>query len=535
VCPLARGSLGFGGRSGQRPADLPRQRHPLPDPADGSARAPISLPSIANATLSPDGAKIAFDYFEGGFPRTVYVMSADGGGARPVATAPQAEVIAELSWSPDSTRLAYLLRGDTGESLRIVDVDSGAEVPVIADGLGKTLLAWSPDGRGIAFSGWDRAGPLGLRVKDLATGAVRTLSTSSSTVSPSWSPDGRLIAFADRSGGEWVVRPDGGAPRRVDVAVTSPQYPSAPVWSPDGRALYYSQAVSTGPYTKFGAVIRYGLFTANVDGSGQHVVADDLTPIGWSPAGDALVVARASYRAGVFFVRPDGRCLTFVTEGSFVGWRPAASASPPFECVDLTVHATAPTRSASTGATFQLSVGNAGTQPARATLVQRFDQSVKPLGHDGRCSYDGRSFSYRCRLDDVEPGVQQSVTLAVRADPGILKSSVEVSPAGRDSNPETNTASTVTRVYPCSILGTDGPDTLRGTRRGDVVCGLSGDDHLYPGGGADVVRAGPGDDVIDAAGGGRDVISCGPGADLVVADRSDHVSGDCERVVRTRG
>jgi Ca2+-binding RTX toxin-like protein len=84
------------------------------------------------------------------------------------------------------------------------------------------------------------------------------------------------------------------------------------------------------------------------------------------------------------------------------------------------------------------------------------------------------------------------------------------------------------------LLGTEFSDTLRGTARGELICGLGGDDRIYPGLGHDVVRAGPGDDVIVANDGSRDVISCGSGEDLVVVDRVDHVSGDCEHVVRPR-
>ena len=104
------------------------------------------------------------------------------------------------------------------------------------------------------------------------------------------------------------------------------------------------------------------------------------------------------------------------------------------------------------------------------------------------------------------------------------------------------------------LIGDDGPNVLDGGdgsgRRGDVIEGRGGDDHLVGkattaldgGSGADRLdgsadgrlAGGPGDDMITAAtaairgpGRGR---SCGAGADLLVADSPMVVPADCERL-----
>jgi Ca2+-binding RTX toxin-like protein len=122
--------------------------------------------------------------------------------------------------------------------------------------------------------------------------------------------------------------------------------------------------------------------------------------------------------------------------------------------------------------------------------------------------------------------------------------------------------------------GTDGPDRLAGTKRGDLVIAGAGDDVVhagdgqnvvygqwgddtilsgsyvdtaYGGGGNDVIRTGAGEDSIfpgpgrDVVGAGRgpdhliandgerDVIDCGPGDDRARADRVDVVR-NCEHV-----
>ena len=60
------------------------------------------------------------------------------------------------------------------------------------------------------------------------------------------------------------------------------------------------------------------------------------------------------------------------------------------------------------------------------------------------------------------------------------------------------------RQSPCTIVGTDGPDDLRGTPESDVVCGFGGRDRLRGLAGNDVLYGGPGEDSL-FGGGGVDV------------------------------
>ncbi|HUF76948.1 MAG TPA: calcium-binding protein, partial [Longimicrobiales bacterium] len=75
----------------------------------------------------------------------------------------------------------------------------------------------------------------------------------------------------------------------------------------------------------------------------------------------------------------------------------------------------------------------------------------------------------------------------------------------------------------CTIVGTPGPDVLRGTSRRDVLCGLGGDDVLLGLGAGDVLLGGDGNDRLVGGAGpdrlfggcGNDLLLGGPGNDLL--------------------
>jgi hypothetical protein len=84
------------------------------------------------------------------------------------------------------------------------------------------------------------------------------------------------------------------------------------------------------------------------------------------------------------------------------------------------------------------------------------------------------------------------------------------------------------------LAGGVGNDSLLGGTGEDGLDGGTGNDRLVGGAGNDVLRGGAGNDVLSAVDErrSRDSISCGPGRDTVVANRTDLVARDCERVTR---
>lgn len=91
------------------------------------------------------------------------------------------------------------------------------------------------------------------------------------------------------------------------------------------------------------------------------------------------------------------------------------------------------------------------------------------------------------------------------------------------------------------IVGTRGPDALRGTSAGDLLFSFGGNDRIDAGDGsdlidsgnsADTVYAGPGDDRIRAFDGSRDDIDCGEGLDIAHVDAFDTTVA-CEELVES--
>jgi tricorn protease len=194
--------------------------------------------------LSPDGKKIAFTAHGDVFAASAH----DGGDATRITATPELE--AELTWSPDSRRLAYLSSRNQGSHVFIYDFVTRTETQ-LTDGLAEDVApAWSPDGRSIAYM----RGGKELHLIDPITKRDRLLATGQLERPPAlpdhaiaWSPDGRWVAFLNGGQGAfqnpYVVAIDGTPARPLSYLADA--FGSSIAWSPDGTYLLFDTSQRT--------------------------------------------------------------------------------------------------------------------------------------------------------------------------------------------------------------------------------------------------------------------------------------------------
>jgi dipeptidyl aminopeptidase/acylaminoacyl peptidase len=193
----------------------------------------------------------------------LYVMSASGGQAQRLGHMPNG--VSDPAWSPDGGRLAFLsLEGPEpardpivvgpGRHRRLWTIPAGGDTPepITPPNLTIWEYAWSPDGQ--AFAVYYSTGPDELDwyrgqigIVEAHGGAVRQITSLTRQAGAlAWSPDGRRVAYvsgewSDRGlvGGELFVVPrEGGDSRNLTPGIEFSL--SWARWLPDGRHVLYA-------------------------------------------------------------------------------------------------------------------------------------------------------------------------------------------------------------------------------------------------------------------------------------------------------
>jgi Tol biopolymer transport system component len=207
------------------------------DRSGRTERVQVPAQDIANAILSPDGRRAAFNIH--GPTNEIAIVEFERGLLTMLTTSTngsQAPV-----WSPDGQRIAYRGTRKGFRNVWIKSVDGTSEEQRLTHGDGvHTPLSWSPDGKNLLYydaslssAGWD------LWVVSVADGKAQPLVTAPQRqFSAQWSDDGRWLAYvSDESGrNEVYVLAFPSTGQRVQV---STEGGNEPVWSHDGRELFY--------------------------------------------------------------------------------------------------------------------------------------------------------------------------------------------------------------------------------------------------------------------------------------------------------
>ena len=199
---------------------------------------PVSVPlqDMANARLSPDGRRAAFNIhgatFEIGifdFERGLLTTLTNN------TTGSQAPV-----WSPDGRRIAFRGTRKGYRNVWIKPVDgTGDEQQLTRGDRLQTPMSWSPDGKYLLYYETDPVRANDIYILSMADGKAEPLVAAPlSQADGIWSPDGRWIAYtSEESGGEEVyVVP---FPLTGDRWRISTSGGADPLWSRDGSELFY--------------------------------------------------------------------------------------------------------------------------------------------------------------------------------------------------------------------------------------------------------------------------------------------------------
>ena len=219
--------------------------------------------------------------------------------------------------SPKAHHMAYVSFQGGFPQIRVVDLDTGAQQPLLRGDAMSFAPRYSPDGRQIVFSMMLGANSDIYVVGENGGQPRRLTSAPGIDTDASFSPDGRQIVFeSDRSGTQqlYVMNADGSDQRRITF--TNAAY-SAPEWSPDGKSIAFTW--------RWGDTRRIGII--NPDGTGERILTNGPADEGpsWAASSRELVFQRteANRRPAIYRVSLDGtapRRMTIPQDGSDPNW-----------------------------------------------------------------------------------------------------------------------------------------------------------------------------------------------------------------------
>ena len=208
------------------------------DPRILQPRDVFDLEWADNPALSPDGSRVVYqrnhyDVMKDRRRSHLWLLDVEGNRHRPLTSGQGSDGAAV--WSPNGDRIAWVSARDGSAQIWVRWMDTGQTAVLTQLTEGPEGLAWSPDGRTLAFT---------MRVP-ADTRPLAKLPPKPKGAE--WAPEVKVIeTLGYRFDGAGYIEPgfdhvfvlpaEGGAPRQLTRGEF--QHNGAPVWSRDGRSLF---------------------------------------------------------------------------------------------------------------------------------------------------------------------------------------------------------------------------------------------------------------------------------------------------------
>ncbi|MCL0055280.1 hypothetical protein M1N56_05340 [Dehalococcoidia bacterium] len=305
--------------------------------------------TLTNPVLAPSHGKLAFlaeeyskdnisDENPDGVESKIFVIHSDGTNLAEVVSSKTK--ISYISWSPDSTKIAYDVLSPSFEvatDIWVVNEDGTNPTKLTGIGSGPKVdlnvwPVWSPDGTQIVYLGATSESinlylmnANGLNKRKL-TNVADGLYANGVDFPPSWSPHNNKIAFSASQGDKseiFVIDADGN--NRIKITDTSTMN-FGPVWSPVEDKIAFESYNEVNEVTE--------IYVVGLDSTGPIQLSPDYNMgpydgITWSPDGKRVAYVDHMYGADNFIVvselkdkQEDVENPEILIRGSFPDWSP---------------------------------------------------------------------------------------------------------------------------------------------------------------------------------------------------------------------
>ena len=304
----------------------------------------VTMPTLSDVRLSPDGQRIAYvvtraDMTRSAYDSDIWIVGTRGEGARQITHSRGNDT--QPRWSPDGKRLAFVSERDGAANIYVIDPDGGEGQKLTDEKVAVRRPEWSPDGSAIAFLRNDERSPederrieekddarvVGtprpgshLHVLDVETKKSRRITGGNFSIFDfSWAPDGKALAF-DRAANStldemyrtdlYLVSVSGGEPRPL---VVRPGIDRTPVFSPDGKSIAFRSGGGVHDWLR-----EHRLSIVSIDGRSIRTIGDEYqrTPEAFSWSADSRTVwfeGPLDTTTQLFRVNADGSGFTNVS------------------------------------------------------------------------------------------------------------------------------------------------------------------------------------------------------------------------------